>query len=179
MWDGEPAPPSLRRRLEREWRRREFLAEQINELERERRRLLRESDDPALGQVRQLMTLRGVGINSAWLFVMEFFSWRDFRNGKEVGSLAVLTPTPHQNGTSHREQGIEKSGNKRVRSMAIEIAWRGSAISRTAGSPGGTSGDSPRLANELGSVASWQWLGSSWWRCGGTWRRESLPREPS
>ena len=26
-------------------------------------------------QVRQLATLRGIGINSAWLFVMEFFAW--------------------------------------------------------------------------------------------------------
>lgn len=123
LWNGESVPQGLRRRLRREWKRREFLAEQINELERERRRLLRESDDPALEQVRQLMGLRGIGINSAWLFVMEFFSWRDFRNGKEVGALAGLTPTPHQSGTSHREQGIGKSGNKRVRSMAIEIAW--------------------------------------------------------
>jgi len=29
-----------------------------------------------LEQVRQLATLCGIGINSAWLFVMEFFAWR-------------------------------------------------------------------------------------------------------
>jgi hypothetical protein len=28
-----------------------------------------------LEQVRQFATLRGIGINSAWLFVMEFFAW--------------------------------------------------------------------------------------------------------
>jgi hypothetical protein len=35
------------------------------------------------------------GENSAWLFVMAFFGWREFRNRREVGALAGLTPTPH------------------------------------------------------------------------------------
>jgi hypothetical protein len=47
-----------------------------------------------------------------------------FRNRREVGSLAGLTPMPYQSGESvNREQGISKAGNRRVRTMAIEIAW--------------------------------------------------------
>ena len=62
-------------------------------------------------------------MESAWLYVMEFFSWRQFANRREVGALAGLTPTPYQSGESHREQGIAKAGNRHVRAMAIEIAW--------------------------------------------------------
>jgi transposase len=55
---------------------------------------------------------------------MEFFSWRNFHNRREVGSLAGLTPTPYQSGQSAQEQGISKAGNRRIRAMAIEIACR-------------------------------------------------------
>jgi transposase len=54
---------------------------------------------------------------------MEFFAWRRFRNRRELGALAGLTPTPYQSGESNREQGIAKAGNRHVRAMAIEIAW--------------------------------------------------------
>jgi transposase len=69
------------------------------------------------------MRLRGIGVNSAWLYVMEFFGWRAFRNRREVGGLAGLTPTPYQSGELSREQGIVKAGNRYIRAMAIEIAW--------------------------------------------------------
>jgi transposase len=34
-----------------------------------------------------------------------------------------LTPTPYQSSEQSREQGIDKSGNSSVRTIAIEIAW--------------------------------------------------------
>jgi transposase len=34
-----------------------------------------------------------------------------------------LTGTPFSSGESAREQGISKAGNKRMRTMLIEIAW--------------------------------------------------------
>ena len=54
---------------------------------------------------------------------MEFFGWRKFRNRKQVGSLAGLTPTPHNSGTEERERGIGKDGSRWVRGVAIEQAW--------------------------------------------------------
>lgn len=123
LWDGLPLLDHLRGRLEREWARHRFLSQEIRELERTRQAILRDSVDPAVDQVRQLLALQGIGMNSAWLYVMEFFAWREFRNRREVGALAGLTPTPHQSGDSHREQGIGKAGNRRIRAMAIEIAW--------------------------------------------------------
>lgn len=122
-WDDSPLPPSLRARLLREWEKVEFLTRQIQALQNERRRLVRSSDDPAMQKISQLLTLRGVGTNSAWLYTMEFFGWRQFRSGKEIGALAGLTPTPHQSGELRHELGIAKAGNRRVRWMSIEGAW--------------------------------------------------------
>jgi len=123
LWDGSPLPSALHARMKREYQRYRLVKQQINQLELERVEALRTSTAPAVEQVRQLLRLKGIGMNSAWVYVMEFFSWRGFRNRREVGSLAGLTPTPFQSGESSREQGISKSGNRRIRAMAIEIAW--------------------------------------------------------
>jgi transposase len=123
LWNGAVLPPGLRARLEREYACLQFVDQQIKELEKERQELLRTSNDRDVEQVRQLLRLRGIGDNSAWLFVMEFFGWRDFQNRREVGRLAGLTPTPYQSGDEAREQGIDKAGNSSVRTMAIEVAW--------------------------------------------------------
>jgi transposase len=123
LWDGRPLPPGLRSRLEREYACYQFVAQQVQGLEAERRELLRRSTEPNVEQVRHLLQLRGIGENSAWLFVMEFFSWRNFRTRRQVGGLAGLTPTPYQSSEQSREQGIDKAGHSPIRSMAIEIAW--------------------------------------------------------
>ena len=123
QWDGAPLPSALRSRLKRAWQQVGFLTAHIQTLEAERRALLRHRTDPVIAQVRQLFTLRGIGIKSAWLYIMEFFAWRDFQTAKQVGALAGLTPTPHQSGQSRRELGIAKAGHRHIRAMAIEIAW--------------------------------------------------------
>ena len=68
------------------------------------------------------MMLKGIGLNGAWLFVMECFGWGEFKNCREVEGLAGLTPTPYQSGESAREQGITKSDNRHVRWMMTELA---------------------------------------------------------
>ena len=123
QWDGAPLPSALRTRLKRAWQQVGFLTAHIQTLEAERRALLRRREDPVIAQVRQLFTLRGIGVHSAWLYVMAFFAWRDFQTPKQVGALAGLTPTPYQSGQSRRELGIAKAGNRPIRAMAIEIAW--------------------------------------------------------
>jgi transposase len=123
QWDGSPLPSALLSRLKRAWQQVCFLTTQIQTLEAERRALLRRREDPVINQVRQLFTLRGIGVNSAWLYVMEFFAWRDFQTSKQVGALAGLTPTPSQSGQSRRELGIAQAGNRHMWAMAIAIAW--------------------------------------------------------
>ena len=122
-WDGAPLPPSLRGRLERYVEDYDYLTGRIDGLEAERRRILREETNLVLDKVRQLYTLKAVGINTAWAYGTEFFGWRDFRNGKQVGSMAGLTPTPFSSGKGDREQGIGKDGSRWIRGAAIEFAW--------------------------------------------------------
>ena len=122
-WDGTPLPPLLCARLEREWDTVQAYTTRIRALKQERRALLRVADDPAIARVRQLNQLRGVGIDSAWLYVMEFFAWRQFRNRRQVGGLAGLTDSHYQSGDLQHEQGISKAGNRWVRALAINTAW--------------------------------------------------------
>jgi len=123
LWDGSPLPSGLRRRVLRVYAHHQFLSEQIAALEAERRARLQSAHDASIEKVHQLMHLRGIGINGAWLLVMEFFGWRALKPRREVGGLAGLTPTPYQSGESAREQGITKSGNRHVRWMTTELAW--------------------------------------------------------
>jgi transposase len=122
-WDGQAVPAELQQRLLREHERWQLVDRQIKELTNERARRIRTAKDKSVDQVRQLLRLRGIGANSAWLYVMEFFGWRRIRNRKQLAALAGLTPTPHQSGDSDHEQGISKAGNRRLRTMAVEIAW--------------------------------------------------------
>jgi transposase len=123
LWNGESLLAGLRARLLCEYQRFQLVQEQIKVLEVERRETIRNSTQPEAEQVRRLLRLRGIGINCAWLYVMEFFCWRAFRNRREVGALAGLTPMPRQSGDEDRELGISKIGNRHIRAMAIEIAW--------------------------------------------------------
>jgi transposase len=123
LWDGSPLPPALRCRLLREHERLECVQRQILELEGDRAELLRECHSTETEVARKMTLLRGVGANGAWLIAMEFFSWRDLRNRRQVGALAGLTPTPHSSGETGREQGISKAGNRHIRAIAIELAW--------------------------------------------------------
>jgi transposase len=123
LWDGSPIPSGLRQRVLRVYAHHTFLSEQIAAVDAERRALLRPSQEMSIDKVRQLMLLKGIGINGSWLLVMEFFAWREFKNRREVGGLAGFTPTPYQSGESAREQGITKSGNRHVRWMTTELAW--------------------------------------------------------
>ena len=95
-------------------------------LEGERRKLLRlegEQKGQDVKQVEQLVELRGIGLNGAWVLVEEFFGWRKFKNRREVGGLAGLTGTPYNSGGTTREQGISKAGNRYVRGVIVELAW--------------------------------------------------------
>ena len=121
-WDGRELPPEMKVRLVRVHERLRLVEEQIICLVKEKTLRLK-AETARMAQVAQLMRLPGIGPVSSWTFVMEFFGWRRFRNRREVAALAGLTPTPYDSGKRLREQGISKAGNRRVRTLAIEIAW--------------------------------------------------------
>jgi transposase len=123
LWDGTPLPPDLHQRLVREHARWELVRQHLRDLDGLRTRRIRRDETPQVELVRRLMELRGIGAKSAWLFVREFFGWRKIRNRRELAALAGLTPTPYQSGDLEHEQGISKAGNRRIRTMLVEIAW--------------------------------------------------------
>lgn len=122
-WDDKELPVDFKTRMEREHQRLKMVDEQIRGLKEERKKRVESGDKACYRQVAQLMKLRGIGQENSWDFVMEFFGWRNFRNRKQVGALAGLTPTPYDSGGSLREQGISKAGSRHIRTRSVESAW--------------------------------------------------------
>jgi transposase len=123
LWDGSALPTDLQAEVRREAARLRLVDEQIEALEAEQTRRLEEAATPCHQQIAHLMRLRGIGLTSAWVFVMEYFGWRQFHNRQEVAALAGLTPMPYASGDRARDQGISKAGNRRIRTLMIQIAW--------------------------------------------------------
>jgi transposase len=88
LWDGLPLPRGLRRRVLRGYAQHQLLSAQSAELEAERHAMLRTAQEAPSEQGRQLMHLRGIGINGAGGLVREFFGGRACKNRREVGGLA-------------------------------------------------------------------------------------------
>lgn len=120
---GEPLPPNAHAKIERLLARLELVLTQIAELERERDAVMEtEGSDKASKMIQQLTSLRGIGVQSATVLVREAFV-RHFANGKALGSYAGLASSPYSSGGTDREQGIGKAGNRRLRTVMVELAW--------------------------------------------------------
>jgi transposase len=114
-------PPQLRAEIERESARLKLVNEQIRALEAARRQEIEDGKQPL---VKQLAQLRAIGPKGAGVLVKELFGWREFANRRELAGCVGLTPTPYASGDSEMEQGISKAGNRRVRAMLVEQAWK-------------------------------------------------------
>jgi transposase len=120
---GTPLPPHARAKIARMLDRLDLVRAQVAELERERDAVLEdEAPDRAGRMIQQLVKLRGIGVQSATVLVREAFV-REFASGKALGSYAGLCATPYSSGGKEREQGIDKAGNRRLRSVMVELAW--------------------------------------------------------
>ena len=120
-WQAHQAqvPPLLRAEIERECQRLELVRQQMRAIEAQQRQEL--TQQPL---VQQLSRLRAIGLCSAWVLTKELFGWRQFDNRRQLASSIGIVPTPYASGCSEREQGISKAGNKRVRWLIVELAWR-------------------------------------------------------
>ncbi|MBV9527640.1 IS110 family transposase [Sphingomonas sp.] len=121
--DGRPLPEHLMRQISRELDRLELLLEQIKAVEAERDALLataREASTPT--PVAMLLGLKGIGAEFAMVLWSEGL-FRAFDNRRQVAAYAGLAPTPWQSGTVDREQGVSKSGNPRLRTTMLQLAW--------------------------------------------------------
>ena len=123
LWDGSPLPPALRARIDREWRHLQAVEARRNALCRTRRARVTRSRDVVAQHTRQLAQLCGVATNGALTLTTELFAWRGFTNGRQIGAIVGLTPTPYRSDQMVLEQGISRSGNRRVRALSIELAW--------------------------------------------------------
>ena len=121
--DGNEITPQLSKRLEREWTRLELLRKQVREVDSEQRHLERHSDSQEIEKILKLKRLKSIGDVFSWCVVSELFGWRKFPNRQQLGAAVGLAPTPFKSDKSDREQGIGKSGNRRVRALMVEIAW--------------------------------------------------------
>jgi len=120
--DGRPLPPYLKAQIGRELDRLELLLEQLKAVEAERNALLEPANDAAPVAVQALAGLRGIGPEFTAVLWSECL-FRSFRNRRQVAAYAGLAPTPWQSGSVQHEQGVSKSGNPRLRSTMIQLAW--------------------------------------------------------
>jgi transposase len=122
--DGRPLPECLKAQISRELDRLELLIEQVKAVEAERDAVLaRAQASPGVpAPAALLLGLRGIGPEAAATLWAEGL-FRTFSNRKQVAAYAGLAPTPWQSGSVHRDQGVSKAGNPRLRTIMIQIAW--------------------------------------------------------
>ena len=122
-WDGQPIAADLQERIRREYVRLEHSERDLRALIKQQQARVKQETTAPMEKIRLLQQLCGIAMKSSWVFVRELFGWRQFSNRREVAGALGLTPMPYQSGDSAHEQGISRAGNRRVRAMAIEIAW--------------------------------------------------------
>ena len=120
--EGEPIPPNTLAELQRDLARKQFVAEQIQQIEKARLEQLKRAPKtrPNL-MVLLLMRVIGIGIETADMLVKEILS-RNLRDRRAVARYGALTGAPDESGSSSREKGLARSGNARVRRGMIRLA---------------------------------------------------------
>jgi transposase len=120
--DGRPLPEHLKRQISRELDRLELLRDQIKAVESERDALLAAQETSLPASAAMLLNIKGIGSEFAAILWSEGL-FRHFDNRRQVAAYAGLAPTPWRSGSIAREQGVSKSGNPRLRTTLIQLAW--------------------------------------------------------
>jgi transposase len=122
--EGEPIPLNTRAELARNMERLRPVREQIQQIEATRLERLKQAPDtrPNL-MVLVLARVIGIGIDTADMLVQEVLS-RNLRDRRAVARYGGLTGSPDESGQKRREKGLARSGNARVRTGMIQLAWR-------------------------------------------------------
>lgn len=124
---GASLPRETMAQLRRLMDQHRLFSEQLAEIDaaREAELAAAKAPDPERGQrmIRLLVAICGMGLETATQLVREVLC-RPFRDRRAVAAFVGLTGTPFQSGGMEREQGISKNGNKRVRGLMMQLAWR-------------------------------------------------------
>jgi transposase len=115
-------PVAAAQEIARESERLSLVQTQIVQVERARKQQVQAMLERG-GPLAALTRLRAIGVQSAWVLLHELFGWRRFANRRELAGCVGLTPSPYDSGSTQRQQGISKAGNRRVRSLSVELAW--------------------------------------------------------
>ena len=120
--DGRELPAMLKAEIRRELDRIALVTTQLAAVERARDALIRTDAEERNNPAALLLKLRGLGPEFASLLWLESL-FRSFGNRRQVAAYGGLAPSPWQSGDVERDQGISKSGNRRLRKTMIELAW--------------------------------------------------------
>lgn len=120
--DGRLLPERMKRQILREIARLEQVMEQLDAIDAERDAMLAAERDRETSVVSMLTNVVGIGAEFAAVLWAEGL-FRHFDNRRQVAAYAGLAPTPWQSGSVSREQGVGKSGNGRLRSTLVQLAW--------------------------------------------------------
>src|SRR5271166_5699146 len=120
--DGRELPPMLKAEIRRELDRIALVTTQLAAVERARDALIRTDAEEPNNPAALLLKLKGLGPEFASLLWLESL-FRSFGNRRQVAAYGGLAPSPWQSGGVERDQGISKSGNRRLRKTMIELAW--------------------------------------------------------
>jgi transposase len=120
--DGRLLREHLKAQAHRERDRLELLLNHIEAVEFERDALLAVKKTAAPAPSAMLLDIKGIGPEFAATLWSEGL-FRHFDNRRQVAAYAGLAPTPWQSGSVDREQGASKSGNPRLRTTLIQLAW--------------------------------------------------------
>lgn len=162
--DGTPLPSQLQERLERECERMALAQGQFKAVGQA---IIAQLPAAKQERIAALQRLKGIGQVGAVRLVLELF-WRRFQTRQQVGSCVGLVPQPYNSGNSKIDQGISKQGNRRVRSLLIELAWfwlryqPGSELSRWFARR--TGGDANKRGKRIAIVAVARKLAIALWR---------------
>lgn len=77
-----------------------------------------------LAKAKKIEAPRGIGVRTWLTLLLEVIDWNRFNNRRQVASYTGLCPGEDSSGERRRELSIDKHGNRRVRTMLIEAAWR-------------------------------------------------------
>ena len=119
--DGRELPPMLKAEIRRELDRITLATTQLAAVDA-RDALIRTDAEEPNNPAALLLQLKGLGPEFASLLWLESL-FRSFGNRRQVAAYGGLAPSPWQSGGVERDQGISKSGNRRLRKTMIELAW--------------------------------------------------------
>ena len=120
--DGRPLPAHLKMQITRELDRLEIILAQLRAVEAERDALLEPMAEQVSTAATMIAQLKGIGPEFAGVLWSEGL-FRHFDNRRQLAAYAGLAPTPWQSGSVRHEQGVSKSGNPRLRTTMVQVAW--------------------------------------------------------